>query len=209
MELSTWLLFSGVALLAILSPGPAVLLAITTSLAHGFGKAVFSSVGNVVGILVISSAAILGLGIVLQTSALLFGVLKTAGAFYLIYLGLKQWRSKRSLFSEQSEEGSQSSNKAFRQGLLVALTNPKAVLFFTALFPQFLDIGKPVALQFFVLTVTFMILSLLTLLGYALTAQTTKTWLAKGQRPIWFNRISGTVFIGFGLGMLRLRGRAA
>jgi len=68
MELSTWLLFSGIALVSIISPGPAVLLSVTNSLTHGFTKSVFSSLGNISGIIVVSSAAALGLGAVLSTS---------------------------------------------------------------------------------------------------------------------------------------------
>lgn len=210
MDLSTWLLYSSVALLSIVSPGPAILLAITTSLEHGFGKAIFSSLGNIVGIALISAAAILGLGIVLQTSALLFGVLKGVGALYLIYLGIKQWRSRRNLFDITLANGSsQGTAKAFRKGLLVAVTNPKAVLFFTALFPQFVDLSEPVGLQFFILTVTFMVFSLASLLTYALTARSARGWFAKRRRALWFNRVSGAVFISFGLGMLRLRNKTA
>ena len=211
MEFSTWLLFLSIALVAIISPGPAVLLSVTNSLTHGFTKSVFSSLGNITGIFVVSSSAALGLGAVLQTSILLFTTLKIFGAIYLIYLGIRQWRSKHNIF-EQSIETShydQGIRKSFVQGLLVAISNPKAILFFTALFPQFIDLSKPIFVQFIILTTTFMLFSFLILLCYALSARSAKSWFVKGDRAIWLNRVSGTIFIAFGLGILRLKSRSA
>ncbi len=210
MELSTWILFSGIALVSIISPGPAVLLSITNSLTHGFIKSIFSSLGNISGILIISGAAAMGLSAVLKTSVLMFTILKIIGAVYLIYLGIRQWRAHHNFFETPSENkvSSEGNRKSFIQGLFVALSNPKAVLFFTALFPQFIDVSKSVALQFAILTSTFMIFSFLTLVLYAKSAQSFKSWVSNGNRAIWFNRISGMVFIVFGLGILRLRNKA-
>ena len=210
MELSTWLLFLSIALVAIISPGPAVLLSVTNSLTHGFTKSVFSSLGNIIGIFVVSSAAALGLGAVLQTSILLFTALKIFGAIYLIYLGISQWKSKHNIFEKpiETSKSNQGIRKSFVQGFLVAISNPKAILFFTALFPQFIDLSKHIFVQFIILTTTFMFFSFTILLIYALSAHSAKGWFAKSNRAIWLNRISGTVFITFGLGILRLRNRS-
>lgn len=209
MEISTWLLFLSIALVAIISPGPAVLLSVTNSLTHGFTKSVFSSLGNITGIFVVSIAASLGLGAVLQTSILLFTSLKIFGAVYLIYLGIQRWRSKHNIFEKSIEtsKSNQGIRKSFVQGLLVAISNPKAILFFTALFPQFIDLSKPIFVQFIILTTTFMLFSFTILVLYALSAHSAKGWFAKSNRAIWLNRISGTIFITFGFGILRLRNR--
>ena len=98
---------------------------------------------------------------------------------------------------------------SFVQGVLVAISNPKAILFFTALFPQFIDPSRPVLIQFIVLTTTFMLYSFIILVGYAMSAQSAKDWLTTGDRAVWFNRISGAVFIAFGVGILRLKNRSA
>jgi homoserine/homoserine lactone efflux protein len=211
MELSTWLLFLGIAFVAIISPGPAVLLSVTNSLTHGFTKSILSSLGNITGIFVVSSAAALGLGTVLQASTLLFTTLKSFGAIYLIYLGIRQWKSKHNIFEKsiKTSKFNQGKRKSFVQGFLVAISNPKAILFFTALFPQFIDLSKPIMIQFIILTTTFMFFSFLILVIYALCAHSAKGWFAKGYRAIWLNRISGTIFITFGLGILRLRNRNA
>jgi len=210
MEFSTWLIFSGIALIAVISPGPAVLLSVTNSVTYGFTKSIYSSFGNITGILIVSGTAVLGLGAVLQTSLLLFTILKISGAIYLIYLGFRQWNVRHNVFEKSNElnKSIQQSHKSFIQGILVAISNPKAILFFTALFPQFLDLSKPVAIQFLVLTATFMLYSFIILVAYAIGAQSVKDWFAKGGRSIWFNRVSGAIFITFGLGLLRLRNKA-
>ena len=211
MEISTWLLFLSIALVAIVSPGPAVLLSVTNSLRHGFTKSVFSSLGNITGLFVVSSTAALGLGAVMQSSTLLFAALKTLGAIYLIDLGIRQWRSKCNIFGKSVgiSGNHQGKGKSFIQGFLVALSNPKAILFFTAFFPQFIDLSKPVMVQFVILTTTFMFFSFIVLVAYALSARSAKGWFAKGDRAVWLNRLSGSIFVGFGLGILRMRNKSA
>lgn len=211
MELSTWLLFSGFALICTLSPGPAVLLSVTNSITHGFVKSVFSSLGNIIGIFIVSSVAVLGLGAILQTSLLLFALLKLFGAVYLIYLGIRQWRSKQNIFTKNfnSFQLNQGKFKCLMQGLIVAISNPKSILFFTALFPQFMNISKPIAIQFCIFTMTFMLFSFLSLIIYAISAHSVRSWFSKGTRALWYNRVSGAIFISFGIGMLRLKNRTA
>ena len=141
MDTSTWLIFLAVAFVAIASPGPAILLAISNSLTHGFKSVIISSLGNIAGLFILSSAAIFGLGAILKTSTSLFLIIKIIGAAYLIYLGIKQWRSKTDLFAGTSSNKKQRTRKRlFIEGFLIAVTNPKAVLFFTALFPQFINL---------------------------------------------------------------------
>lgn len=166
MAFSTWILYAAVAIAAILTPGPAVFLAISNSVAFGWRRVSFSALGNVLGLLVVSSLAMAGLGALLKTSAAAFTVIKLVGAGYLIHLGLRQWRAKASLFSRSAEPaGDRSNGQIFFQGLLIALTNPKAVLFFTALFPQFLRSDRALAPQFVILTSTFMVFSFLSLMA--------------------------------------------
>lgn len=215
MHFSNWLLFCGVALLVTFSPGPAVLLAISNSIAVGPRRAMVSSLGNGVGLFIISGVAMAGMGVVLATSATAFMLLKLAGALYLVYLGIKQWRSKTSIVaaaevSQQPRAANSNSNwKLFRQGLTVALTNPKAILFFSALFPQFITPGEPVAIQFAVLTTSFVACAMLAHLFYATLARLLKSQLASPGRAKLFNRISGGAFVLLGLSLLRLRSKAA
>ncbi|ATD61614.1 MULTISPECIES: LysE family translocator [Janthinobacterium] len=213
MHLSNWLLFCSVALLVTFSPGPAVLLAISNAIAVGPRRAMISSMGNGFGLFIISGVAMAGMGVVLATSATAFMLLKLAGALYLVYLGIKQWRSKTSIVADAPVAlGAANPNsfwKLFRQGLTVALTNPKAILFFSALFPQFITPGEPVAIQFTVLTTSFVACAMLAHLFYANLARLLKTQLATPGRAKLFNRISGGAFVLLGLSLLRLRAKTA
>ena len=213
MHLSNWLLFCSVALLVTFSPGPAVLLAISNAIAVGPRRAMISSMGNGFGLFIISGVAMAGMGVVLATSATAFMLLKLAGALYLVYLGIKQWRSKASIVAAAPVvQGAASPNsfwKLFRQGLTVALTNPKAILFFSALFPQFITPGEPVAIQFTVLTTSFVACAMLAHLFYANLARLLKTQLATPGRARLFNRICGGAFVLLGLSLLRLRAKTA
>ena len=213
MHLSNWLLFCSVALLVTFSPGPAVLLAISNAIAVGPRRAMISSMGNGFGLFIISGVAMAGMGVVLATSATAFMLLKLAGALYLVYLGIKQWRSKTSIVADAPVAlGAANPNsfwKLVRQGLTVALTNPKAILFFSALFPQFITPGEPVAIQFTVLTTSFVACAMLAHLFYANLARLLKTQLATPGRAKLFNRISGGAFVLLGLSLLRLRAKTA
>lgn len=207
MNLSNWLLYLTVVVLTSLTPGPAVLLAISNAISHGIRAAVYSSLGNILGLLLLSAAAMAGVGAVFKASSLIFAVLQTLGAAYLIYLGIRQWRSKTNVFTSVSAVPLQQINspsKLIYQGMLLALTNPKAILFFVALFPQFIIAEQPLSSQFFVLTGTLMMASLTVLMGYAVLANAAKSWLVISSRAKVFNRISGSIFVLLGLGMLRL-----
>ncbi|MBC7857389.1 MAG: LysE family translocator [Burkholderiaceae bacterium] len=213
MHLSNWLVFCGLALLVTFTPGPGVLLAISNSVAVGPRRAMISSSGNAAGLFIVSGVAMAGMGVVLATSATAFLALKLAGALYLIYLGVKQWRSKASILPEAESEAAPSprlpSRRLFIQGLTVALTNPKAILFFSALFPQFLTQDAPLLEQFIVLTGTFATCAMLAHAFYVLLARALKKQLANPKRMRLFNQGSGALFVLLGLSLLRLRNKAA
>jgi len=207
MEFHTWLLYTTVAFIAIISPGPAVLLAINNSIIYDLKATIFSSFGNALGLFVLSSAAMLGLGVVLKTSMILFTAFKIVGALYLIYLGIKQFRNLNNIFERVHLNSTKSSVHyfvLFRKGFLICITNPKPIIFFTALFPLFLEPRAPIVPQFFILTLTFMVLSFMTLMSYAFFARSLKQWFRTKKRATGFNRVSGAIFIALGFGLLGL-----
>jgi len=206
MNIETILTFSAVAFLAIVSPGPAILLALRNSVAFGVRAVIWSSLGNVSGLFCLSAAAMLGLGVLLKSSALLFGAVKLLGALYLFYVGVRHLVGRASILSTPANPSAgatvPSPSRLYREAFLMAATNPKPILFFTALFPQFIDAHAPLPSQFFGLTGIFMALSFLTLMGYATLGAQARQLLLQPVFSKWVNRVVGTVFISFGAALL-------
>ena len=212
MALSTWLLFLSVSLAAAFSPGPGVLMAISTAATQGARRALYSSLGNALGVFIVATTAVAGLGLVLKTSALAFGAVKVAGAAYLIYLGIKTWRqasaapapSDASVAAAPVAQASRWST--FRAGLLVAVSNPKAILFFTAVFPQFMPHDHIDPVRFMLLTSTFTACSLLSHFFYVVCAGWMKRSLRQSAaRSRFTKRTTGALFVGMGGALLTLK----
>lgn len=196
MSLSTWLLYVAAVLVLTMSPGPSVLMCISTSVNLGARKAFIVSLGSTSAIVCIMVLSMLGLGAVLAASETLFGVLKWAGAAYLAYLGIRSLLSRSTEIAVEGQGASHTRNrKVFGQGFLVGASNPKALLFFGALFPQFIDPAAPQGPQLLILGLTFVFFELLWLGVYALSAAKAKRWLAQPRRARMFNRATGVVFL--------------
>lgn len=193
MSLENWLLFCSIALVATASPGPAVLLVTTHSVQYGPMRSVVTVLGNISGLFLMSLCSVLGLSTLILYSSTAFMVVKIMGALYLVYLGIKLWRNG----SSRADVDSVGTRRAghlnlYGQGLLVALTNPKAIVFTTALFPQFIVASQPLPGQFSLLVVTFMSFSFLCLVAYAFATHKAK----QHSRP-WFSaKTAGRAFGG-------------
>ncbi|HYD80094.1 MAG TPA: LysE family translocator [Paucimonas sp.] len=211
MSIHTIFTFIVVAGLTIATPGPAILLSLRNGASYGVASVAWSALGNVCGVCCLSTAAMFGLGVVLKSSALLFGLLKLAGAGYLLYLGVRSLLGgSRSLaYSPEPEERAMPSRRRlFAEAFLTAATNPKALLFFTALFPQFINPDAALAPQFLVLTGIFMALAYLTHLAYAIAASRARKMLRRPGFAKWLNRTVGATFIGFAALLLAARRQA-
>lgn len=213
MQLSNWLVFCSVSLVVCFTPGPAVLLAVSNSVTVGLRRTVVSSLGNALGVFIVSGVAMAGMGAVLAVSATAFLLLKIVGALYLVYLGVRQWRSRENAFASAAPPAAAAVTRTewrlFAQGLGVALTNPKSILFFSALFPQFVTPDAPIFGQYLLLTCTFTACALLSHAFYVVLVRLLKGRLASPARARLFNRVSGGMFIVLGLSLLRLRNKAA
>ena len=170
---------------------------------------VFTELGVAMLSSVLSAAATLGLGALLMSSARLFGLAKLLGASYLFYLGVRHlFRGAPPIADAGTVNGGTSSARrvaGYREGLLLAVTNPKPILFFTALFPQFLNTRSPIFPQFLALTGIFMVLSFVTLITYASIARRARALLIRTRVADWINRTLGLVFIGFAALLLMYR----
>ena len=195
MTTLTWLFYVAAVFVLTVTPGPSVLMAISTSVKFGPKKALIASVGSttaIVGIMILSA---LGLGAALAASETLFTALKWLGASYLAYLGVMALMSKANKISASNTSDAINDHRLFRQGFLVGASNPKALLFFGALFPQFITPQEAHLPQFLILGFTFVFFELGWLTIYALGAARARSWLEQPRRARLFNRATGIVFL--------------
>jgi len=206
MPISLYLLFCTVALIATMTPGPAVMLAIRNGANHGWRNAIPSSLGNITGLFCLACLSMAGLGALMKSSAMVFGLVKLIGAGYLIFLGIKQWRSAGQMAQREKTVSQAIGTRAlYTEGLLLALTNPKAILFITALLPQFIQTDVSLPRQFLILISTFMALSFSALMSYATLASVAQERFLGLLRSRGFNRATGACFVVLGGFLLRLR----
>jgi threonine/homoserine/homoserine lactone efflux protein len=193
-------LFVVAALALLLVPGPAVLYIVARSVQHGRRAGLVSVVGIHVGTLVHIAAATLGLSALVLSSAVAFTAIKIAGAVYLIGLGLWTIISSRAE-SEVALGGERNLRRAFAQGIVVNVLNPKTALFFLAFLPQFVDPDAPhPAVQIAFLGVLFALLGLMTDSIWALAAGAAGGMLRKSRRFLRTQRyVTGTVYVGLGV----------
>ena len=202
MALHSWGIYLSLVLAATATPGPAVLFIMTLASLHGWRKAVFAALGNITGLLCLGIIAVTGLGSLLAASRFLFDLVKYCGALYLFYMGIKLFFQQGGGFrfsSPMSPAGDISGRRVFAQAFGVAVSNPKAIVFLTALFPQFIHLDQPLLPQFSLLIAILMGFSFGFLMAYASLAHRAGAWLSDPVREGWVRRLSGTIFMGFGL----------
>lgn len=186
------------------SPGPGVILTLSNAIRHGVKPALSGVLGIALGILIIAVISASSLGVLLATSAVAFSILKFVGAAYLIYLGIKLWRSPTIKFEGDIDIYGKTAplyGSRFKEGFLVSVLNPKPIFFFMSLFPQFINHQQGYFLQFTYLTLTFCGLIIVVHTIYALGANSIKGWLTSLRGSKTVNRAGGSVFIFFGLGL--------
>jgi threonine/homoserine/homoserine lactone efflux protein len=200
LPLSTLSLFLAGAFILLITPGPAVLYIVARSMDQGRRAGVVSVMGVQTGTLVHVLAATLGLSAILLTSALAFDIVKYLGAAYLVYLGVKTLLDKTPLTANAVVER-RSLGSIYRQGVVVAVLNPKTALFFFAFLPQFVDPARgAVGVQFLLLGLMFTLMALFTDGTYAILSGTAGGWLKRNQTFLRAQKyISGTIYIGLGL----------
>jgi Putative threonine efflux protein len=205
MTLETWLLYVAACLAATLTPGPAVLATMSVGLRNGVPSATWTAFGVATANIIWIALSVAGLSAVMATSTTLFLVLKWTGAAYLIYLGLRLILRRSSAAGAVAASRPLALRAAFTRGFVVQITNPKAMIFFGALFPQFITPGQVSMGHYVILTVTLFAIEWLVLTGYGtLAAQGSR--LAGGAR--WAtvtDKTSGALLIGAGLGLAAIR----
>jgi len=194
--------FALVSLVLVVIPGPSVLFVIGRALAHGRRVALTSVAGNTLGSYVLVVAVALGVGPVVERSALLFAALKLAGAAYLVYLGVKALRHRRALAMVSGDAGAaRGALRTLGEGFVVGVSNPKTMVFYAAVLPQFVDrAAGHVTLQMLLLGLVFNAIALVSDSAMGLAAAAARSWFARSPRRLSLvGGAGGLAMIGLGV----------
>jgi threonine/homoserine/homoserine lactone efflux protein len=193
MSLESWLSFVFASLILTMTPGPSILLGVVHSMNYGVKKTMFTAFGDISANFMQMILVAIGLGIVISSSEFAFQVIKWFGVITLIYMGIKMLTSTAHSLNITDIESKASSKKLFLNGFMVAAGNPKAMVFFTAFFPQFIDPTKPLLNQMLIMCPTMAILDFTCVMFYAISA---KKFLGFMQaRPMFLNRAGGSALL--------------
>ena len=196
MSIEVWISFVLASMLLCLTPGPTVFLVMGQSLSHGKKSVIPLVTGVLAGDVIAMSISFAGLGALLAASAILFGVFKWVAAAYLIYIGLKAWRTK--IVTENIDFVVSKNGKIFKQALIVTALNPKSIIFFIAFFPLFMVTDKPVIPQLVIMAFSFLFASAISAFLYSIFSGylRNKINIEKSQNVL--NKVSGSMLIGAG-----------
>jgi len=203
--INDYLLYVMLAVTVTALPGPAVILTVRNSIKYGYRVAIANILGNFLAMVILAALAAMGLGVLLLASSTLFSFLKIAGCIYLVYLGIKSWNSPIAELSFRTDRNTinrETALSVFREGFAVGIANPKAIVFFTALFPQFIAPDRAFIPQFLTLIFTIEGISFFVLSCYAFSASLASVHVAKKKPMAIFNKLTGTAFVGYGLALL-------
>lgn len=202
MSLSSWLFFSGTEALLCVTPGPAVLFVLSYGLAQGGRASLWANAGILAGNAFYFVLSALGLGAVLLASHEIFMVVKYLGAGYLIYLGVRTIRGAGLAIPAAGVASATTEDwRTLARGFALQAANPKALIFFVALLPQFIDANRAVAPQVLILGVTSVIIEFLVLATYGYLAARAATIARKPRFVTLTNRVSGSMLVAAGAGI--------
>jgi threonine/homoserine/homoserine lactone efflux protein len=193
-----WQLFSAflvITAILVIVPGPIVTLVIATGASRGIRAAMQTVIGTTLGNAVLLVCIASGLSMIVQASAVVFDVLRWAGAAYLVWLGIQVWRHA----GGDSVAVSTGGHVHAWRGFIVAITNPKTIAFFTAFLPQFIDPTLPVERQLIVMCAVTVVIAGLLDAAWGVAAGYGRAYLMKPKQNLWLGRISGLVLIGGGI----------
>jgi homoserine/homoserine lactone efflux protein len=199
MDLQAWLLYLLASIGLALSPGPNGLLALTHGALYGPRRALWTAAGGCAGFVVLIGASLFGIGALLQATPAALVALKWGGGAYLVWLGVQVWRAPPPGVGLAASGACVAGPALFRQALLTALGNPKALLFFLAFLPQFMDPAGSLPLQFLVMAGTYAIVEFAFEVSLAAAAHRVSPWLQRTGRR--FNQACGALFVLIGIGL--------
>jgi homoserine/homoserine lactone efflux protein len=208
VDLTVWITYLVATFILSLTPGPGVFSSISSGLHHGFRLGLWNGVGMQAANLVMITIVSLGLGAILLASETLFTLVKWAGVAYLVYLGIVTWRAPARGFEEDREDDGDTVASVFMRGFWVNMTNPKGIIFFAAILPQFVDVARPQPAQYAIIAATTLAVDLAAMMGYTAAAAKVMRAMRDPSKLRWVNRGLGGMFIAAGVALASFR-RAA
>lgn len=199
MEFTIWISFVATVTILVITPGPSVLLATANSMKYGANNALGTILGDLSANLCQIILASIGLASIVISSGELFQIIKWCGVAYLIYIGTMKIISKPKIQINKEGTNGRSFSKLYAEGFLMSAANPKAIVFFAALFPLFISESSPFLPQVVILAITFLILDGTSLLIYTKFASRLKTYLENQEKVHLQNRIVGILLIFSGI----------
>ncbi|WP_105647785.1 homoserine/homoserine lactone efflux protein [Cronobacter dublinensis] len=194
MTFEWWCTYLLTTLILSLSPGSGAINTMSTAISHGYRGAAASIAGLQTGLALHIVLVGIGLGALFSRSLMAFEVLKWAGAAYLIWLGIQQWRAAGAIDLNALAQ-SQPRSKLFKRAVFVNLTNPKSIVFLAALFPQFIVPHQPQVMQYVVLGVTTVVVDIIVMIGYATLATRIGGWIKGPHQMKALNKVFGSLFM--------------
>lgn len=204
MSFETWAAFAAASAVLLIIPGPTILLVVSYALGQGWRTALPVATGVALGDFTAMTLSMLGIGALLAASATVFTILKWVGAAYLIWLGIKLFRSGCDLAAEPRRDAA-SSVRMLGHAWLVTALNPKSITFFVAFLPQFLSREADFLTQMMIFEATFLMLAFANALGYAAAASRARAMVRSPRAIRLFNRTGGTLLIGAGVAAVTVR----
>lgn len=198
MTIELWLAFAAASAVLLAIPGPTILLVVSYAIGAGRATALWTVAGVFLGDLVAITLSMLGLGVLLATSATLFTALKWLGGAYLLWLGWKLLRAPADPARIEGRSADASGKSMLRHAFVVTALNPKSNMFFIAFLPQFLDPGAPATPQFAVMAATFTGIAAFNALLYAFAASALRQRIKRPSVLRWMNRAGGSALIAMG-----------
>ena len=206
MPIELWLAYVATSAVVLAIPGPTILLVLSYSIAHGRKSTLPVVAGVALGDSVAITLSLIGLGTLLATSALWFTVIKWMGGLYLVYLGFKLLRGAGKPISMHTEQNEPlSPRKLFGNAFIVTALNPKSIVFFIALLPQFISPAHPPVPQLWILGVTFVVLATVGATSYALFAASIRRFLASSRAQKAYGLVGGGLLCAAGVWALTAR----
>jgi homoserine/homoserine lactone efflux protein len=205
VELSVWLTYFIATLILCISPGPGVFSSISAGLHHGFRLGIWNGVGMQAASLIVVIVVAFGLGAVLLASETLFTAVKWCGVIYLLYLGIVTWRAPAKAFEEDRDDHETTPRGVFMRGFWVNITNPKGIIFFAAVLPQFIDVTRPQAPQYAIFAATTFAVDLVVMVIYTALAARVLRLMRDPAKLRWVNRTLGGAFIAAGIALASFR----